>query len=72
MKLGAKNLEWLFVTALILITITVFIMFGGGMLSSTPQTTLMVMSLFMVFAGEVMISIILLRIYDKIVDATSK
>lgn len=68
MKLGPKNLEWLFIAALVLITITEFLMFGGGMLSSTSQTTLMVMVLLMIFAGQIIISIILLRIYDKIVE----
>lgn len=66
MKLGAKNIEWFFIAALIIITITEFIMFLGGMLSNTVQTTMIIMTILMLFAGQIITSIILLRIYDKL------
>ncbi len=66
MKLGAKNLEWLFIAALVIITITEFLMLGGGMMSSTPQTTMIAMGLLMVSAAQIITAILLIRIYDKL------
>ena len=66
MKLGSKNLEWLFIAALVIITITEFLMLGGGMMSSTPQTTMIAMGLLMVSAAQIITAILLIRIYDKL------
>lgn len=66
MKLGAKNIEWLFIAALVVITITEFLMLGGGMMSSTPQTTMIAMGLLMVSAAQIITAILLIRIYDKL------
>ena len=66
MKLGPKNIEGFFIIGLVLITIIEFLVFAGGIQAETHQTTLLLMTMFMVVAGELIISILLLRIYDLI------
>ena len=72
MKLGAKNLEWVIVTGLILVTIIEFLLLAGGFAGNTIQATLVNVLLLMVFAGQLIIAIILLRVYDVMATKPEK
>ncbi|MCK4551034.1 MAG: hypothetical protein KAT91_03695 [Candidatus Aenigmarchaeota archaeon] len=65
MKLGPKNVEWIFVMTLVLLAVSQFMVMTGGMITNTFQMTLMNMLLLMIFGGQLIVGIILLRIYDK-------
>ena len=64
MKMGPKNLEWVLVAGLILVTLIEFLLLSGGVAANTLQTTLINVILLMVFGGQLIIAIILLRMYD--------
>ncbi|MCK4968715.1 MAG: hypothetical protein KAS12_06680 [Candidatus Aenigmarchaeota archaeon] len=66
MKLGSKNIEWLFVVILIILAISQFLIMTGGIMTSSFQFTLMNMFLLMIFGGQLVVGILLLRIYDAI------
>ncbi|MCK5473999.1 MAG: hypothetical protein KAI53_01215 [Candidatus Aenigmarchaeota archaeon] len=68
MKLGPKNVEWLFVITLVLLAVSQFMVMTGGMITNTFQMTLMNMLLLMIFGGQLIVGIILLRIYDGIIS----
>lgn len=72
MKLGAKNLELFFVAALVLITIIEFLLLSAGIASQQLMLTLLNMSILMVVGGQILVCIILLRIYDRLVSMSSK
>ncbi len=65
MKLGPKNVEWVFVMTLVLLAVSQFMVMTGGMITNTFQMTLMNMLLLMIFGGQLIVGIILLRIYDR-------
>ncbi len=65
MKLGPKNVEWIFVMTLVLLAVSQFMVMTGGMITNTFQMTLMNMLLLMIFGGQLITGIILLRIYDR-------
>ena len=65
MKLGPKNVEWIFVMTLVLLAVSQFMVMTGGMITNTFQMTLMNMLLLMIFGGQLIVGIILLRIYDR-------
>lgn len=64
MKLGPKNMEWIFVVMLVILAVSQFIIMAGGMMTNSFQLTLMNMFLLMIFGGQLVVGIILLRIYD--------
>ncbi len=66
MKLGPKNIELFFVAALVLITIVEFLLLSAGIRSQQLIFTLLNMIMLMVVAGEILICILLLRIYDRV------
>ena len=68
MKSGPKNIELVLTAAIITVTIVAFVVIMGGTFSNTPQTTLMNLSLLMIFGAMLLISIILLQIYDKLIE----
>ncbi len=72
MKLGPKNIELFFVAALILITVIEFMLLSAGIVSEQLLPTLMTMSILMVVGGQILICIILLRIYDKVAVISAK
>lgn len=68
MKYGTKNIELMLAAAAITVTVIVFMILAGGLFSNAPQTALTNISLFMIFGAMLLISIILLRIYDKLLE----
>ena len=66
MKLGPRNVEWILVVILIVSTLAVFLFMSAAMMEPAPQTTMVSLFLIMIFGGEMLIGIILLRIYDRI------
>lgn len=66
MKSSPKNMELLLTASIITVTIIAFVVILAGTLSNTPQTTLINLSLLMIFGAMLLISIILLQIYDKL------
>ena len=64
MKLGPKNIEWVIVLGLIIVTIIEFLLLAGGFAGNSIQTTMINVILLMIFAGQLIIAIILLRMYD--------
>ena len=64
MKLGPKHMEWIFVVMLVILAVSQFVIMAGGMMTSSFQLTLMNMFLLMIFGGQLVVGIILLRIYD--------
>ena len=68
MKSGPKNIELVLTAAIITVTIIAFVVILGGTFSNTPQTTLMNLTLLMIFGAMLLISIILLQIYDKLIE----
>ena len=68
MKSGPKNIELVLTAAIITVTIVAFVVILGGTFSNTPQTTLMNLTLLMIFGAMLLISIILLQIYDKLIE----
>lgn len=68
MKYGPRNIELILLASLITATAVVFVVLVAGTLSKTPQTTLLNLSVLMIFGGTLQISIILLRIYDKLTE----
>lgn len=67
MKSGPKNIELVLTAAIITVTIVAFVVIMGGTFTNTPQTTLMNLTLLMIFGAMLLISIILLQIYDKLI-----
>jgi|GEM_PF-1708821 len=67
MKSSPKNMELILTAAIITVTIVAFVVLLAGTLSNTPQTTLINLSLLMIFGAMLLISIILLQIYDKLI-----
>ena len=72
MKLGPKNIELFFVAVLILITVIEFMLLSAGIVSQQLLGTLEVMSILMVVGGQILVCIILLRIYDKVAIISAK
>ncbi|MFH1432169.1 MAG: hypothetical protein ABIG84_03045 [archaeon] len=72
MKLGPKNIELFFVAGLVLLTVIEFLLLSAGIISNQLLLTLLNMSIIMVVGGEIIICIILLRIYDKLADISAK
>jgi len=66
MKLGPKNIELFFVAVLAIITVVEFLLLSAGIISQQLILTLLNMTMLMVVGGEILICILLLRIYDKI------
>lgn len=66
MRLGSKNIEWFFVVGLVMITIAEYLMFSAGMTNNNAGTTLTNMILLMIVAGEFLLAILLIRIYQKL------
>ncbi len=66
MKSSPKNMELILTASIITVTIVAFVVILAGTLSNTPQTTLINLSLLMIFGAMLLISIILLQIYDKL------
>jgi len=66
MKLGTKNLELFFIVALFMLTIVEFLLLSAGIMSQQLVGSLQIMSVLMVVGGEIIICIILLRIYARI------
>ena len=67
MKLGPKHLEWMFVVILLILAVSQFVIMTGGIMTSSFQLTLMNMFLLMIFGGQLVVGIILLRIYDAMI-----
>ena len=67
MKLGPRHLEWIFVVILVILAVSQFAIMTGGMITNTFQLTLMNMFLLMIFGGQLVVGIILLRIYDAMI-----
>lgn len=61
-------MELVIIAAIITVTIVAFVLILAGTLSNTPQTTLINVSLLMVFGGVLLLSIICLQIYDKLIE----
>lgn len=72
MKLGPKNLELFFIAALFMLTIVEFMLLSAGVLSRQLIGSLQIMSVLMVVGGEIIICIILLRIYARIDSIPAK
>ncbi|NOR85179.1 hypothetical protein GQ473_03600 [archaeon] len=72
MKLGPKHLEWIFVVILVILAVSQFIILTGGIMTNSFQLTLMNMFLLMIFGGQLVVGIILLRIYDAQVGGKNK
>lgn len=72
MKLGPKNLELFFIAALFMLTIVEFMLLSAGVLSRQLIGSLQIMSVLMVVGGEIVICIILLRIYVKLEAHSAK
>lgn len=72
MKLGPKNIELFFVAGLVLLTVIEFLLLSAGIISNQLLLTLLNMTILMVVGGEIIICIILLRIYDKLADISAK
>ncbi len=68
MRAHPKNIELILTAAIITVTVVAFVVIMGGTISNTPQTTLMNLSLLMIFGAMLLISIILLQIYDKLIE----
>lgn len=66
MKLGPKNIELFFVAVLAILTVVEFLLLSAGIISQQLILTLLNMVMLMVVGGEILICILLLRIYDKI------
>ncbi len=66
MKLGSKNIELFFVATLAILTVVEFLLLSAGIISQQLILTLLNMTMLMVVGGEILICILLLRIYDKI------
>ena len=66
MKLGSKNIEWILVAVLIVSTLAAFLLLSAAMMEPAPQATTTNLFLILIFGGEMLVGIILLRIYDKI------
>ncbi len=65
MKLKPDLLEWFFVLGLVLITIMEYLLVAGGLSSARPEASLTNIILLLVVAGELVIGILLVRIYAK-------
>ena len=68
MKSNPKNMELILTASIITVTIVAFVVILAGTLSNTPETTLMNLSLLMIFGAILLICIILLKIYDKLIE----
>ena len=66
MHLGSKRIEWIITAGLFVVMAIELMLLVAGTAANTLQTTLIHVLLLLVFAGEGMIAIILLRIYDAI------
>lgn len=66
MKFGAKNLELVLVSSLIIVTVIAFLLLAGGLASDATLSTLQPILLLMIFAGQTIETIVLLRMYDLI------
>lgn len=64
MKLGAKNLEWFLILGLIVSVLVEFLVLATGLTISIQQA-ITNSFLLLIFAGQLLTSILLLRIYDK-------
>ncbi|MBU4245802.1 MAG: hypothetical protein ABIF85_00880 [Nanoarchaeota archaeon] len=68
MRSDPKHMELVLIAAIITVTIVTFVLILAGTLSNTPQTTLINVSLLMIFGGLLLLSIISLQIYDKLIE----
>ena len=66
MELGSRNVEWFFVAGLVILAIAEYLMFSGGMTANDAGTTLTNMLLLLIVAGEFLLGILLIRIYQKL------
>lgn len=66
MKLGLRNIEWILISIMVVSTLAVYLFISAAMLDAPAQTTATNLFLIMIFGGQILMCIILLRIYDKI------
>jgi hypothetical protein len=66
MKLGTRNIEWFFIAGLAMITIAEYLIFSGGMVNNNAGTALTNMLLLMIVAGELLLGILMIKIYQKL------
>lgn len=67
MMLGSRNLEWILTAGLTIGTIIAFLLISGGLNAQIPET-LRDLLLVMIFAAQLIVAIILLRIYEALLN----
>lgn len=69
MKQGSRNIELILISSLITATAIVFVVLVAGTLTDSPQAIMMNLTLLMIFGGLLLVSMILLKIDDKLEQA---